>query len=255
MKIFAASDIHSFYAEFKKALDERGFEPNNPEHLLVICGDLFDRGMETVELIEYINSLTNVVLVRGNHEDLMEKMWSRGYAASYDHSNGTLKTFNSILYANSGALDDKDKFEIVKEALEPIFNRMVDYFETKNYVFVHGWIPMKYDINKKFAEYGEPTLFDENWREGDWSSARWFNGIKKAWDGIIVPDKTVVCGHWHCSYGHMLKSIKTDNWISEFEDDAIWEPYKAKGIIAIDRCTAHTGKVNVVVLEDELLES
>ena len=51
----------------------------------------------------------------------------------------------------------------------------------------------------------------------------------------------------------MLKSAKTDNWISEFEDDAIWEPFEAEGILAIDRCTAHTGKVNVVVLEDELL--
>jgi serine/threonine protein phosphatase 1 len=253
MKIFTVSDIHSFYTEFKKALDEKGFEANNSEHLLVICGDLFDRGAETVELVEYINSLTNVVLVRGNHEDLMEKMWTRGYAASYDSSNGTLRTFNSILYDNPDAMGNKDKFEIVREVLEPIFNRMVDYFETKNYVFVHGWIPMKYDTNKKFAEYGEPTLFDENWREGDWTSARWFNGIRKARNGIIVPGKTTICGHWHCSYGHMMESLKTDSWITEFEDDAIWEPYYAEGIIAIDRCTAYTGEVNVIVLEDELL--
>jgi hypothetical protein len=52
----------------------------------------------------------------------------------------------------------------------------------------------------------------------------------------------------------MLDSIKTENWITEFGYDAIWEPYIAEGIIAIDRCTAHTGKVNVVVLEDELLD-
>jgi hypothetical protein len=85
--------------------------------------------------------------------------------------------------------------------------------------------------------------------------ARWFNGIRKASNGVIVPGKTTICGHWHCSYGHMLKSISTDNWITEFEDDAIWEPYEAEGIIAIDRCTAHTGEVNVIVLEDELLDT
>ena len=42
--------------------------------------------------------------------------------------------------------------------------------------------------------------------------------------------------------------------IYKLEDDAIWEPFIAEGIMAIDRCTVHTGKVNVVVLEDELLD-
>lgn len=253
MKIFVASDLHSFFTPFKKELDEKGFEENNPEHLLVICGDLFDRGPETLELIDYINKLTNVVLVKGNHETLIEKMCDRGYARPHDISNGTVRTANDIIdfYHNPG--DSSDPFLTVRNHLHPILDRMVDYFETKNYIFVHGWIPMKYDPNKEFAEFGEPTLFDENWREGDWEMARWFNGIKKALDGIIVPGKTVICGHWHCSYGHMLKSIKTDNWISEFGADAIWEPFIAEGVMAIDRCTAHTGEVNVVVLEDELL--
>ena len=254
MKIFAVSDIHSFFTVFHDELKKKGFEENNPEHLLVICGDLFDRGPETVELIEYISTLTNVVLVKGNHETLMEKMCDRGYARGHDQTNGTLRTANDILYKYDEKCLADQPLTLVREVLQPILDRMVDYFETKNYVFVHGWIPMKYDTTKEFAEYGEPTLFDPNWREGDWEMARWFNGIKKAWDGIIVPDKTVVCGHWHCSYGHMLKSIKTDKWISEFEEDAIWEPYYSKGIIAIDRCTAHTNKCNVLVLEDELIE-
>jgi hypothetical protein len=52
-----------------------------------------------------------------------------------------------------------------------------------------------------------------------------------------------------------VKSVNTDNWVSEFEEDAIWEPFEAPGMIAIDRCTVHTGEVNVLVLEDDLLES
>jgi hypothetical protein len=36
--------------------------------------------------------------------------------------------------------------------------------------------------------------------------------------------------------------------------DAVWEPCYAEGIIGIDRCTAYTGEVNVLVLEDEFLE-
>ena len=255
MKIFAVSDIHSFFTEFKKALDEKGFEANNPEHLLVICGDLFDRGPETIELIAYINSLDNVVLVRGNHEDLMEQMWERGYAKGHDQSNGTVRTFNDIIYNHPNySTTPMDGIAIVKGVLQPIFNRMVNYFETKSYVFVHGWIPMKYDTSNPFAEYNDPTLFDEDWRNGDWDSARWFNGARLARNGITVPDKTVVCGHWHCSWGWHVDSLKTDNWISQFKESAIWEPYYGNQCIAIDRCTAHTGEVNVLVLEDELLE-
>ena len=253
MKIFAVSDIHSFFTPLKKALDENGFETNNPEHLLVVCGDVFDRGPESKEVYEYLNNLTNVVLIKGNHEDLMEKVWERGYCKQHDVSNGTLRTI-ADMFEELTNYDMHDCLKLSQKVLEPFFAKFVNYFETKNYVFVHGWIPMKYDTAKKFAEYGEPTLFDENWREGDWESARWYNGIKKAWNGVIVPGKTTICGHWHCSYGHMLKSIKTDNWLSEFEDDAVWEPYYSEGIIAIDRCTAHTNEVNVLVLEDDLLE-
>ena len=42
--------------------------------------------------------------------------------------------------------------------------------------------------------------------------------------------------------------------ISEFEDDAIWEPCYFKNTIGIDRCTAYTKECNVIVLEDEFLE-
>ena len=255
MKIFVASDIHSYFTVFHRELKSKGFEKNNPEHLLVICGDLFDRGPETLELIDYVNNLTNVVLVKGNHETLMEKMCDRGYAQTHDISNGTVRTANDILSVFENKADERNPFKTVLDHLCPIFNRMVDYFETKNYIFVHGWIPMKYDPNKPFAEYGEPTLFDENWREGDWEAARWFNGIKMARHNMIVPGKTIVCGHWHCSWGWHVESIRSGKAISEFDKSARWDPYIAEGIIAIDRCTAHTNECNVIVLEDELLES
>jgi hypothetical protein len=64
-----------------------------------------------------------------------------------------------------------------------------------------------------------------------------------------LPDKTVVFGHWHCSTGW----AKAEG-CSEFDEDAKFEPYYGDGFIAIDACTAHSGKVNVLVLEDEFLE-
>ena len=58
--------------------------------------------------------------------------------------------------------------------------------------------------------------------------------------------KTILCGHWHCSYGHATYERKG----SEFGPDADFSPYSGPGVIALDACTAHSGKVNIVVLED-----
>ena len=264
MKIFAVSDIHSFFTAFKKELDKKGFEANNPEHLLVVCGDVFDRGPESDKVLEFLGNLTNVVLVKGNHELLMEEVWDRGHCMSHDQSNGTLRTIDDLF----GKLVDHDlhnAIKLSKEALEPFFARFVNYFETKNYIFVHGWIPCE-----SFTGHDKPWYlhkrmlnYNPNWREcndAEWDAARWINGIKAGYlDKIIEPGKTIVCGHWHCSYGHYIKALKkaikndTDIVVNEFGPGSIWRPFKAKGILAIDRCTAHTGKVNVVVLEDELL--
>lgn len=266
MKIFVASDLHSFYTAFKKELDKKGFEANNPEHLLVICGDVFDRGPESKEIYEYLNNLTNVVLIKGNHEELMEAVWERGHCEHHDIKNGTLRTINDLFYAEAD-FELHDAVKLSEKILRPFFDKFVNYFETKNYIFIHGWIPCEtFDgADKPWYLQKRKLEYRPDWRNSndvEWSGARWINGINAGYiNNIIEPGKTIICGHWHCSYGHYFKSskkaLKNDTPVEheEFGDTAIWRPFKAKGIMAIDRCTAHTGKVNVVVLEDDLLDA
>lgn len=268
MKIFVTSDIHSYFTALKTALDENGFEPNNQDHLLVVCGDVFDRGPESKEVFEFLNSLTNVVLIRGNHEDLMEEVWHRGHCMSHDISNGTLRTIVDMF----GDEANDETHEAIKRAevvLRPFFNKMVNYFETKNYIFVHGWIPCDaWDSsgNKPWYQRNRLLAYNPDWRnssDAEWCSARWVNGISAGYrNHITEPGKTIVCGHWHCSSGHYWKAVRDavaagkpifDVEIGEFGDNACFDPFSAEGILAIDACTAHTGKVNVVVLEDELI--
>ena len=66
-KYFVGSDIHSFYTPFIKELNKKGFDLNNEEHILIICGDLFDRGSESLKLYEFIKSLPKErrILIRG----------------------------------------------------------------------------------------------------------------------------------------------------------------------------------------------
>ena len=88
-KLFVVSDVHSFYTQLIKVLNEKGFDKNNPEHWFVSCGDLLDRGPESQQCLKFVNSLERKILIRGNHEDLMEEAINRGVFYSQDMSNGT----------------------------------------------------------------------------------------------------------------------------------------------------------------------
>ena len=102
---------------------------------------------------------------------------------------------------------------------------------------MHGWIPYTEDCK---------TIVD--WRfnatEEDWNRAVWSKTpdlVKnKVWDDR---EYTIVCGHWYCSYGNYYYGEAE----TEFSD---FNPFISNGIIAIDACTAYSGKVNCIVLED-----
>ena len=87
-----------------------------------------------------------------------------------------------------------------------------------------------------------------NWRETEenfWRASRWINGMAAS-ASVYEDGKTIVCGHWHASYGHAV----LEKLGSEFGADADFHPYYGNGIIALDACTAASGFVNCIVIED-----
>jgi hypothetical protein len=233
----------------KLALDEAGFDSHNEDHWIITCGDHFDRGRKPAEVMRYLQKLPRKILVKGNHEQLLVDCIDRGYALSHDYSNGT---FNTIADLAPSA----EVFDVAcctaHWRTKDFIDSMVDYFETKNYIFVHSWVPLisKDGLPAYFAR-SRDFKFKQNWRESsskEWENSRWDNPFELA-EQSLLPDKTVVFGHWHCSTGWAKAEGR-----SEFGDDAKFEPYYGDGFIAIDACTAHSGKVNVLIIEDEFLE-
>lgn len=92
MKYFVCSDIHGYFNEWLSALKEKGFDINNPEHKIIVCGDLFDRGHQPKQIIDFIlSNKDKFILIRGNHEDLMQDMIDRNKNTYGDLRNGTAK--------------------------------------------------------------------------------------------------------------------------------------------------------------------
>jgi serine/threonine protein phosphatase 1 len=228
----------------KKCLRKAGFDIKNKDHKLIVCGDLMDRGLEAIEMLNFVQKLIKqdrLIYIRGNHEDLYlecmaeMKLFDGQVVNPIHYHNGTYSTCQQLAIRR-------------EEYSSLIANKTIDYFELGNYIFVHGWIPVnvKDNLPSQYAR-GRSFEFNEDWRKADgqdWATARWINGIETAQKGITEKGKTIVCGHWHTGYGHYVYHN-----IGTGEHDCC-DIYRDEGIIALDACTALSQKVNVLVLND-----
>lgn len=233
-KMFVVSDIHGHYTLLKKALDRAGYDKDNEDHLLICCGDYFDRGHENVEVLRFFEGLQHKVLLKGNHEDMLLKLLQTGKLQHQHYINGTMSTLDNFFGKYSiNPIDDTIDFfgktQITDRICRFIENTM-DYHETENYVFVHGWLP-------------ENALTSETRQRVD--SESWKNARLVGWHERYVglrplTDKILVCGHIPTFFANAMTPSRGKNCCDIFHGN---------GIIAIDAGTADTKQVNVLVLE------
>lgn len=163
MKYYVTADVHGFFKELKDALTEKGFFEDTSPHKLIICGDLYDRGQEAFALQEFILDLLakdQVILIRGNHEDLALDLlhnWHFGsYNSHHHHENGTIDTICQLTGYSKKIFDINPNnigYEFMKNPyIQTIIPSMVNYYETKNYIFTHGWIPCTVISNSPYMK-------------------------------------------------------------------------------------------------------
>ena len=137
-KLFVVSDVHGYIAQLKTALEAVGFDENNPTHVFVCCGDLFDKDNLNDALCNFIKGFKQKVLILGDREE---------------------------------ALSENPE---ISEALRALIGDMKNYYETTRYLFVHGWIPPQEDFRTSDMDswhrartvgwhecYGENTVLPE----------------------------------------------------------------------------------------------
>ena len=256
MKYFAVSDVHSCYTALKGSLDAAGYDKDNPNHTLIIDGDLFDRGDETIELFNFISSIPKerLILIRGNHEDLYLELLAKDVPDFYDFHNGTVKTFFTIagmempihmphidLHYN-GINDYVLPYvslwdEVIKKVkAHPITKfikskKWVNHYELDNYIFTHSWFPK--------GDWRNNVDKDE-WMEAHFDYVFYHSNELKEYIG----DKTLVAGHMHSRYFHALISQEEDN------DDI----FHLDNIYIIDTFTIESGKVGVLIIDEDKQE-
>ena len=277
---YIVSDIHSFATELKLALTSAGFDRNDPTKGLVVIGDVFDRGDETIELYKFLSSIPKkrCILIRGNHEYLFAALLKKSYYESYDISNGTVDTFCQIAHRDIEDLytGDVSWTEITSYVRSSKIwawlnsKQWVDYFELGPYIFTHSFIPVKVkeQYKARYLMYGAYGMsancfeYDPNWREAsraDLEESTWGDPVDYYKAGLFEEEskkgKILVVGHWHVSdFWKRIANIKS-------YDQPITEIYYSKDFIGLD-CGVFREPMggyyhpqNVLVIDDQDLNT
>ena len=244
-KLFACSDIHSGFTPWMKALNEAGFDENNPDHTIIVCGDLLDRLGESLQVYEFAKDMMDkgkMIYVMGNHEILMAQCLKRKFPLGYDWHNGTA---TSIIDLAPEAETFEEACDVVYEKMKLLWDKAVNYVESREYIFVHSWIPT-------FTQNGGHHMYNKGWRNAsqeEWNKSTWVNPFEMADKGLNQTGKTVVFGHFHTSYARSKYHGEP-----EFGDGSNFDIYYGNGYIGIDSCVSYSKKLNCLVIKDELID-
>lgn len=242
MQYFVTSDIHGHYQALRTALSTAGYDESNPDHHLLVLGDLFDRGDESKEVYEYLYRLhqaKKATIILGNHDSFMLELLEGNYERAKFNvdRNGFLHTLES--FTNYQFPRGSTSLKTYKETIEQNYPNLYDwissfplYLETEDYIFVHGGV--------------DPSF-------GDWRKASRFDYI---WSYEVkldpVPGKVVVAGH------HRVATIREpfhQDYKSLFrEHPELFDPLYLEGKILIDRFVEISKELNVVQFEIEKAE-
>lgn len=119
MNLFIISDIHGMYKEFTDLLSFW-----NPQDKLVLLGDLIDRGLQSLEVIQKAIELQSlygeqIVFCLGNHEQMFLNFLENPEAEYYTYfTNGGMQTIRSFLHhtdVNTGPFNYVEQANYIKE--------------------------------------------------------------------------------------------------------------------------------------------
>jgi serine/threonine protein phosphatase 1 len=245
---FVVSDIHGFYSELLEGLASKGFNSNNPNHTLVVIGDIFDRGSRSMDVYNYLKGLhkDRRILIRGNHEDMFVELVKKSFPSTYDFHNKTVDTFCQLTGHDEDELlkyyyytdeESMGKFKIMAmhqwKEISKLVSKMgidawiqsdewVNYYELGDFLFTHSFIPLREgEYNPKWRS---------NATEDEWIRYRTGCPWRIFQQGYFKEEsdkgKILVFGHWHTSEIHRVIGGNVGPDINDI--------FYGKGFIALD---------------------
>jgi serine/threonine protein phosphatase 1 len=186
-RIFALGDIHGRFDRLSSVFNKINFDAE--KDFLIMLGDYIDRGNENLHCLQWamkMSEFENVVVLRGNHEQMMLYYYLMG-------------NFESTIWLPNGGkftkaeIDEWSKTDpdFLQKALKFIYDRPLYHqmkINGKDYIFVHAGL--------------KPNVPLENQTEDSllWIRDEFYNG----YDG----NAEIVCGHTPTPYLGTLEGME-----------------------------------------------
>lgn len=186
-RIFALGDIHGRFDRLSSVFNKINFDAE--KDFLIMLGDYIDRGNENLHCLQWAMNMSefeNVVVLRGNHEQMMLYYYLMG-------------NFESTIWLPNGGkftkaeIDEWSKTDpdFLQKALKFIYDRPLYHqmkINGKDYIFVHAGL--------------KPNVPLENQTEDSllWIRDEFYNG----YDG----NAEIVCGHTPTPYLGTLEGME-----------------------------------------------
>jgi len=147
-KIFAIGDIHGCYDRLKALMGKIPIDCSRDA--LVFIGDYIDRGPHSVEVVDYLIQLKNrfpeVIFLKGNHEDMLDKFISGADRFTY-LLNGGQQTLDSYLTKPV----QSESFPIPPDHMD-FFKSLRLFYETEEFIFVHAGLRPRVPLESQNTE-------------------------------------------------------------------------------------------------------
>lgn len=129
---YIASDIHGEYDLFMRLLEKISFSDKDE---FFVCGDIVEKGSDSIKLVKSIMKTPNVKCTLGNHEYAFLKYYWSIMSSSPTDFDAVLSVLRE--YFNGDKLLD---FEVVD-----FLEALPYYIETDDFICVHAGVPLGID--------------------------------------------------------------------------------------------------------------
>lgn len=197
---YILSDIHGECNLFIKLLQKIKFSLKDE---MIICGDIIDKGQDSVKLLKLIKSMPNIRCIIGNHEYAFLKHYWAIMQESPDDFDEVLKKLQDY-FPYDGKLLDWDTVDWLES--------LPYYIEEETFICVHAGVQLDRDnrvvsLNKTTREQ---LVYDRNFKEPN-----------------VVPltNKCIFFGHTPTSYISNESKILKYKW-DTYSTNTIQDYYK-----------------------------
>jgi len=202
--IYAIGDVHGHLDALERLLEK--LQPDLEQDRLVFMGDYIDRGPHPKGVVDYVLRLKDsappgkVICLKGNHEAMFLN-FLKGQDLELFLVNGGLSTIRDYWGNDWSRLEQM----VLPPEHERFFRELQLYYETPEYIFVHGGLRPGVPV----AEQGEEDLL---WIRGEFIAAMDDFGRKVIFghtpfrQPLILPNKIGI--DTGAAYGNALTCLK-----------------------------------------------